>query len=186
MKNLKYTGMFYCTVFFVLTGNAKETEKITTDKLKDSIECSNKSIKSKNNYGLKEEEVEKLLSAAKEARKNSYSPYSNFPVGAAVLTEGGKIYTGTNVENSSFPLGNCAETVAINKAVSEGERKITAIAVVLDAPEYGAPCGACRQVINEFAKSDEIPVIMGTVNGNHKIKKLSKLLAYSFKLNKEN
>ena len=182
MKNLKYAGMFCCIVFFALTGNAKEVEKIT----KNSIECSSKTIKSKKNYGLKEEEIEKLLSAAKEARKNSYSPYSNFPVGAAVLTEGGKIYKGANIENSSFPLGSCAEMTAVNKAISEGERKITAIAIVLDAPEYGAPCGACRQVINEFAKSGEIPVIMGTINGKRKIKKLSKLLAYAFKLDKEN
>jgi len=98
---------------------------------------------------------EKLISLAVEARKASYSPYSKYPVGAAILTASGKTYTGCNIENSSFGLTICAERTAIFKAVSEGERKITAIAI---AAKASSPCGACRQVLSEFA-APEIPVI---------------------------
>jgi cytidine deaminase len=124
-----------------------------------------------------------LMDQASKARENSYSPYSKFKVGAALLTKSGKIYTGTNVENASYGLTVCAERIAIFNAVSQGEKGnfIKAIAIVLDAPEYGAPCGACRQVINEFAESDAY-VVMGTVSGKYKIEQLKTLLPYAFKL----
>jgi cytidine deaminase len=124
-----------------------------------------------------------LIEQALSARENSFSPYSKFKVGAAVLTNSGKVYTGTNVENASYGLTICAERVAIFKAVSEGEKGnfIKAIAIVLDAPEYGAPCGACRQVINEFAEPD-VHVVMATVSGKYKIEQLKTLLPYAFKL----
>jgi cytidine deaminase len=124
-----------------------------------------------------------LIEQAKKARENSYSPYSNFKVGAAILTRSGKIYSGTNVENASYGLTVCAERIAIFKAVSEGEKGnfIKAIAIVLDAPEYGAPCGACRQVINEFAEP-EAYIVMATISGNYKIEQLKTLLPYAFKL----
>lgn len=120
----------------------------------------------------------KLLEAAKKVRKNSYSPYSKFAVGAAVLTDKGKVFTGCNVENASYGLTNCAERTAIFKAVSEGHKKFKAIAIVLDAPDYGAPCGACRQVIYEFGS--DIDVIMGTVSGKYKIMKISELIPLAF------
>lgn len=88
------------------------------------------------------------MKCAREASQHSYSPYSKFPVGAAVLTNRGKIYTGTNVENASYGLTICAERVAICKAVSEGDKIIVAIAV--SAPKDSTPCGACRQFIYEF------------------------------------
>jgi len=93
----------------------------------------------------------KLIQAARNAQKNSYSPYSRYPVGAAVLAESGRIYTGCNVENASFGLAICAERVAIFNAVSHGEKKLRAVCV---AAKSARPCGACRQVIIEFALKD--------------------------------
>jgi len=92
-----------------------------------------------------------LLDRAREARRNAYAPYSNFPVGAALLARDGRVFTGVNVENASYGLGNCAERTAIFKAVSEGVHDFAAIAVV--GPEDDvecSPCGACRQVLFEF------------------------------------
>ena len=93
----------------------------------------------------------RLIEAAKAAQKNAYCPYSRYPVGASVLTESGRIYSGCNVENASFGLAICAERVAIFKAVSHGEKKIMALCV---AAKSAKPCGACRQVIIEFAPKD--------------------------------
>ncbi|OGS57082.1 MAG: cytidine deaminase [Elusimicrobia bacterium RIFOXYB2_FULL_62_6] len=93
----------------------------------------------------------KLIEAAKKAQKNSYSPYSRYPVGAAVLTESGRIYSGCNVENASFGLACCAERTAIFNAVSHGEKKLRAVCV---AAKSASPCGACRQVMIEFALKD--------------------------------
>lgn len=89
-----------------------------------------------------------LIEAALEARKKAYVPYSRYPVGAALLTKAGKIYTGANIENAAFPVTICAERTAIFKAVSEGERELQAIAVV--TKNGGTPCGSCRQVMAEF------------------------------------
>ncbi len=100
-----------------------------------------------------------LIDTARQYLRNSYSPYSGYPVGAAVLAEDGLVYGGTNIENSAHPSGLCAERVAINKAISEGNRKILAVAVV--TRNAGAPCGACRQVMREFASLD-MPVILTT------------------------
>ena len=101
-----------------------------------------------------------LMDNAKEASRNSYSPFSRFAVGAAVLTSTGKIYRGCNVENSSFGLTNCAERTAIFKAVSEGEREILAVAIYSPNSDSCYPCGACRQVLFEFQPDDyEIDVI---------------------------
>ncbi len=100
-----------------------------------------------------------LVDNAKKARDNSYSPYSEYPVGAALLTKGGKIYTGCNVENSSFSLTCCAERVALFKAVSEGERKFTKIAVVSSEKKPILPCGTCRQALYEFAPNLNIIVL---------------------------
>ncbi len=101
-----------------------------------------------------------LVSKAFEGRKNAYAPYSNFKVGAAVLTEDGKIYTGCNIENASYGATNCAERTAIFKAISEGHKTIEAIAIVGVINDYTYPCGICRQVISEFA-SDNTKIILG-------------------------
>lgn len=91
---------------------------------------------------------ETLIQAAQKAREDAYAPYSHYPVGAALLTESGVIFTGVNVENAVYPLTICAERVAVFKAVSAGERSFKAIAVV--TANGGTPCGSCRQVLAEF------------------------------------
>lgn len=103
---------------------------------------------------------EKLFLAALEVSKNAYAPYSHFRVGAAVLTEGGKIIAGCNVENRSFGLSNCAERTAIFKAISEGEKPVAIAVATPDAEKLVAPCGACRQVLSEFMPA-EAEVIFG-------------------------
>lgn len=124
-----------------------------------------------------------LVNAAMKARKNSYSPYSRFRVGAALLTKEGKLYTGANIENSSYGLTVCAERTAIFKAVSEGEHNFTALAVACDTDQFNLayPCGACRQVMTEFLKADA-DIIVSINTGKYKIHKLNELLPNSFKL----
>lgn len=110
---------------------------------------------------LTDEIRQKLIDLAIEARELAYAPYSNYRVGAALLTRSGKIYTGVNVENAAYPTGTCAERVAIFKAVSEGEREFVAMAVVTD--NGGMPCGACRQVMAEFGL--ELKVLIADAEG---------------------
>lgn len=105
-------------------------------------------------------EYKELIHSALEAREKAYCPYSNFKVGAAILFEDGKIYTGSNVENASFGATNCAERTAIFKGVHEGNREIKVVAVVGDTNAYTYPCGICRQVIAEFVVDEKIPVII--------------------------
>ena len=88
--------------------------------------------------------ISELIEKALEAREKAYAPYSKFKVGAAVLTAGGKIYTGCNVENASYPVGICAERVAMSKAVADGETEFTVIAIVGSGENYCMPCGMCR------------------------------------------
>jgi cytidine deaminase len=104
-----------------------------------------------------------LLEAAREARENAYSPYSGVKIGAAVVTSKGKIFTGCNVENSSYGLSCCAERTAIFKSISVGCRDIVAIAVVGETKEFTTPCGACRQVMVEF--NPEMRVLRRGING---------------------
>ena len=105
-----------------------------------------------------------LMIKAQEARVNSYSPYSHFKVGAALLTKSGKVYTGCNIENAGYSATNCAERTAIFKAVSEGEREFAAMAIVGgkegETAPFCSPCGVCRQVIAEFCKKD-FKIILG-------------------------
>jgi len=97
---------------------------------------------------LTDEVRQKLIRSALEARQRAYAPYSNYPVGAALLAKSGRIYQGVNIENAAYPTTICAERVAIFNAVSEGERQFDAIAVVTQ--NGGTPCGSCRQVMAEF------------------------------------
>ena len=127
-------------------------------------------------------DFQELMNNAKEAAKNSYSPFSRFAVGAAVITPSGKIYKGCNVENSSFGLTNCAERTAIFKAVSEGEREILAVAIYSPNTDSCYPCGACRQVLYEF-QSDEYEIDVVTENlGSLEIQKLSYFLPCGFRI----
>lgn len=111
---------------------------------------------------LTDEQRDQLVQTALNVRRWAYAPYSNYLVGAALLTTSGKMYDGCNIENAAFPVTICAERVAVFKAVSEGERDIEAIAVVSE--KGGAPCGSCRQVLNEFGPT--MQVIMVDPNGN--------------------
>lgn len=122
---------------------------------------------------------EKMFKAAKKAQENAYVPYSNFPLGAAVLTEDENIYTGVNIENASFSLTNCAERSAIFTAVSEGNRKIKALLLISSTKNPVTPCGACRQVIKEFADGD-IEIIMMTREGKELKMKSDELLPGAF------
>ena len=103
-----------------------------------------------------------LIQAAIEARRWAYAPYSNYPVGAALLTTSGRIYDGINVENAAYPTTMCAERVAVFKAVSAGERDFEAIAVVTE--NGGSPCGSCRQVLAEFGLATQ--VLIADIEGN--------------------
>ena len=126
---------------------------------------------------MTELEIQKLMDCAIKARKNAYSPYSHFAVGAALLCEDGTLYEGCNIENASYGLTNCAERTAIFKAVSEGHIKFKALAVVADTEGPCAPCGACRQVMAEF----KIPlIIMGNLMGNIKMVTIEEVLPFSF------
>lgn len=110
---------------------------------------------------LSKQLTDELISNAAQAMKNSYSPYSKFKVGAALLAGSGKIYRGTNIENASYGLTICAERSAVFAAVTAGEREIKALAIVFSQKDLGplsTPCGACRQVLTEFAAPD-MPVI---------------------------
>ena len=106
----------------------------------------------------------KLVAAAREAAANAYCPYSGYPVGAALLARDGRIYTGCNVENVSYGLGNCAERTALFKAVSAGCRDFAAVAVAGGSQRAAAPCGACRQVLAEFC-APETPVLIARLTG---------------------
>ena len=120
---------------------------------------------------------EELIAVAKKYREFSYSPYSKFKVGAAVLTKAGHVYGGCNIENSSYPVTNCAERTAIFKAVSEGEKEIEAIALIADTEGPCSPCGACRQVMGEF----KIPrIIMANLKGDKKVVTLEEILPFAF------
>lgn len=111
---------------------------------------------------ITKEGKQSLIDLANEARQKAYVPYSNYPVGSALRTKSGRIYTGVNIENAAYPQTMCAERVAIFKAVSEGEKEFEAISVVTD--NGGSPCGGCRQVLAEFGL-DTI-VLMADKDGN--------------------
>ncbi len=121
---------------------------------------------------------EELIEIAIKARENAYAPYSRFKVGAALLTKTGKIFTGCNVENSSYGASMCAERVAVFKAVSEGETEFEKIAVVTDTKEPAMPCGMCRQVLAEF--SPRIKIYAANLEGKVLETTLDKLLPYAF------
>jgi cytidine deaminase len=126
---------------------------------------------------LTNQEKQKLIDLANSARKYSYAPYSHYPVGAAVHTKSGQVFTGVNVENAAYPTGMCAERVAIFKAVSEGETEFDVIAIVTD--NGGSPCGGCRQVMAEFG----LDTLVLIADGNGKLQQemtVSELLPEAF------
>jgi cytidine deaminase len=127
---------------------------------------------------LSEESLQELIQTAKAARLRSIAPFSNFLVGAALKTEEGKVYTGCNVESASYGLTVCAERVAIWKALSEGERQFTELAIVADTGALTPPCGTCRQIIWEFAKNATI--VLGNLHGETQVVSIRELLPRAF------
>jgi len=124
--------------------------------------------------------AERLMDAAMRAADNAYAPYSNFPVGVAVLTGDGTIVTGCNVENASYPLTTCAERVAIGAAVAGGARTIQAVAVYAPRLETVTPCGACRQIINEFKPADDELWMVFHTNAGPELVPFSEILPRAF------
>lgn len=120
-----------------------------------------------------------LIEKARQASLNAYAPYSCFKVGAALLTKSGKIFTGCNVENSSYSLTNCAERSAVFKAISEGEKEFSEIVIYVNSNKLFTPCGACRQVLSEFSSDMKITIISNkeTVEST-----IAELLPISFRL----
>ncbi|MDE6181795.1 MAG: cytidine deaminase [Eubacteriales bacterium] len=131
--------------------------------------------------------MKELIKQAFEAQKMAYTPYSNFKVGAALLTKSGKIYKGCNIENAAFTPTNCAERTAFFKAVSEGETDFSAIVVVGNPEgtkdedrEYCAPCGVCRQVMAEFCDLENFKVILAKSEDDYKEYTLNEILPLAF------
>nr|MBQ8252930.1 cytidine deaminase [Lachnospiraceae bacterium] len=133
---------------------------------------------------MQKEQIVTLIKRAKAAREFSYSPYSGYMVGAALLTAEGDIYTGCNIENAAYGPSNCAERTAIFKAVSEGKKEFTAIAIVGGKKDsdgdYAAPCGVCRQVMMEFCDPQNMQVIVAKSPEEYKVFTLSQLMPEGF------
>ncbi len=127
-------------------------------------------------------DYKELMEKAKKASENSYSPYSHFPVGACVLMESGKTYIGTNVENASYGATICAERSAILNAIVNGERKIKAVAIYGPKMKRCAPCGLCRQVIDEFRSDNGVDIVLEGDNGELEIHSIDELLPLGFNL----
>ena len=119
-----------------------------------------------------------LIKAATQAREHAHAPYSHFRVGAALRAKSGRIFTGCNIENSTFGLTLCAERVAVFKALSEGERAFDAVAVVADTERLTPPCGACRQILWEFCRDAE--VVLTNLSGRIEVRRISDLFPEAF------
>lgn len=134
---------------------------------------------------LDEKTIQTLIAAAYDARKLSYTPYSHYQVGAALLAQNGQVITGCNIENAAYTPTNCAERTAFFKAISEGIRDFQAIAV-MGSPEgdvltqYAYPCGVCRQVMMEFCKPEEFQVIVAKSSDDYRVMMLQELLPEGF------
>ena len=129
---------------------------------------------------MKKEQIIKMIEIALSQLAYSYTPYSDFKVGAALLGKNGRIYTGCNIENAAYTPTNCAERTAFFKAVYEGEREFAAIAINGDGDDYLYPCGVCRQVMSEFCKADTFQIILVKEDGTYKIFTLEELLPGAF------
>ncbi|MEC2325229.1 cytidine deaminase [Lederbergia lenta] len=133
-------------------------------------------MKSKEKQRMRAEE---LIQEAEQARNNAYVPYSQFPVGAALLTRAGRVYHGCNIENAAYSVCNCAERTAIFKAISEGETEFSMLAVTADTKRPVPPCGACRQVIAELCPKD-MRVLLSNGKGEIKEITVEALLPFAF------
>lgn len=134
---------------------------------------------------LTETQIQQLIRGALEARQRSYSPYSGFMVGAALLAENGQIFTGCNIENAAYTPTNCAERTAFFKAVSEGAGEFRAIAIAGgpkgdEVTQYAYPCGVCRQVMMEFCRPEDFQIIVARSEEDYKVMTLRELLPEGF------
>ncbi|MDE7015810.1 MAG: cytidine deaminase [Kineothrix sp.] len=133
---------------------------------------------------MEQKRIEEMIDLAIAQLKYSYTPYSGFKVGAALLTADGKFYTGCNIENAAYSPTNCAERTAFFKAVSEGERAFSAICIVGGKDgvltEYAAPCGVCRQVMMEFCNPDTFQIILATSKERYDVFTLREILPMGF------
>ncbi|MEG0804999.1 MAG: cytidine deaminase [Lachnospiraceae bacterium] len=123
---------------------------------------------------------EELIQEAVKARNFAYAPYSNFHVGAALLTKSGTVYTGCNIENAAYTPTNCAERTAFFKAISQGERDFQAIAIIGEKNDYLAPCGVCRQVMMEFVDPVSFYIILARNEKDYQVMTLDELFPYAF------
>ena len=124
------------------------------------------------------EDLQKLIERAKEAREKAFAPFSNFKVGAALQSDNGQVFAGCNIENASYGLTMCAERVAIFKAISEGKRNFTQLAIVGDTEDLTPPCGDCRQIIWEFCGN--IPITLANLSGKVETFQMKELLPRAF------
>jgi len=131
-----------------------------------------------------DKEIKQLLEEAKKARLNAYAPYSEFNVGAALLSENGNVYSGCNVENASYGLTVCAERNAVFEMAKNGDRNIDKLVIISDSEDYISPCGACRQVIAEFSE-DKTEVYMFNKSGDYKVVTVKELIPLVFKFKKK-
>ena len=129
---------------------------------------------------LTQQEIDRLLDLAEEARDHSYAPYSKYHVGAALLTADGQVYQGCNIENAAFTPTNCAERTAFFKAVYAGRRAFKAIAIIATGEEMGFPCGVCRQVMAEFCDRDFIIITANKDRSKVDVSPFETLLPHSF------
>lgn len=120
-----------------------------------------------------------LIEKAIQAKNKAYVPYSNFPVGAALITTSGEIYTGCNIENAAYPVGCCAERVAIFKAIANEERDFAKMAIVADTKEPVSPCGSCRQVMSEFFNRN-MEICLTNLNKDKTFTTMEELLPFAF------
>ncbi len=128
---------------------------------------------------LDEQVIQNMLTLARQARERAYTPYSHFRVGACLMDVNGRFHLGCNIENAAFTPTNCAERTALFKAVSEGVREFSAIAIVWDGDAKAVPCGVCRQALSEFCPPD-MPIICGDNTGDYDVYTLSALLPAAF------
>lgn len=125
-------------------------------------------------------QLEEVRKAAMTALKNSYCPYSRFPVGAAIMDTNGCIFTGVNIENAAYPCGWCAEVSAFSGAITAGSREFVAMAVAVDRDSFASPCGRCRQVIVEFCQGKNLPLLLVNKKGEYKLTKIEDIHLMAF------
>jgi homotetrameric cytidine deaminase len=162
-------------------GSDLEPERLRLEQLRAELSIGDAALVAGSYSDLLLDAPEALLGAAQAAMRNAHAPYSGFKVGAALRAAGGSVYVGANVENASYPQGQCAEASALGALVAAGEREVSAAAVVAERLEVCPPCGGCRQRLAELARP-ETPVYLGRPGGPRRTLTVAELLPLSFEL----